>query len=176
MKNQTIAIVVILLVLVGVGAYFVGAGNLSTQDDVANHGAMMQKGGNGEVMMKKDGTDNDSLEVEDGPVDITDGYVRYSEEAFQEAVDAGMDTVLYFNASWCPMCQALDAEFERVKSEIPDDVVIFKTDYDDEVALKQKHGVTVQHTFVHVDENGDKIGDTWFGGDLNKVLQSINYL
>jgi hypothetical protein len=40
-------------------------------------------------------------------------------------------------------------------STIPDDITIFKTDYDSYGDLKTKYEVLTQHTFVQIDESGE---------------------
>lgn len=63
--------------------------------------------------------------------------------------------VLFFHASWCPQCRALDASIKAGK--IPDGVTIIKVDYDTHEKLRQKYGVTVQTTLVRVDDNGNLV-------------------
>jgi thiol-disulfide isomerase/thioredoxin len=65
------------------------------------------------------------------------------------------DVVLFFNASWCPTCkatvQSLDAD------GVPPGLTVVSVDYDAATDLKQQYGVTVQHTFVQVDEQGNPL-------------------
>lgn len=79
------------------------------------------------------------------------------------------DVILFFHASWCPTCRALNADIEANSNMIPDGVIILKTNYDTETELKKKYGVTYQHTLVQVDRNGNLI-KKWSGGS---TLQSI---
>jgi thiol-disulfide isomerase/thioredoxin len=76
-------------------------------------------------------------------------------EADPAAYHAAGDVVLFFNASWCPTCQAavesLDAD------GTPAGLTVVSVDYDSNGELKQKYGVTVQHTFVQVDESGAEL-------------------
>jgi thiol-disulfide isomerase/thioredoxin len=73
------------------------------------------------------------------------------------------DVVLFFKASWCPSCRAVDADIKANVTKIPELLTIMEVDYDNSVALKQKYGVTTQHTFVQVDESGNLI-KKWNGG------------
>ena len=41
--------------------------------------------------------------------------------------------------------------------DIPDDVVIFKVDFDNSDNLRNRYGVSIQTTIVSVDGDGDKI-------------------
>ena len=81
--------------------------------------------------------------------------------------------VLFFHASWCPNCKNADKEITASLEAVPDDVVIFKTDYDSENALKKKYGITSQHTFVYVDSEGNAI-DKWSGGSTLQILEKVN--
>lgn len=65
--------------------------------------------------------------------------------------------VLFFHATWCPTCRALDADIRARLNDIPPGVTILETDYDTTTALKQKYGVTIQGTFVQVDKNGNQL-------------------
>jgi thiol-disulfide isomerase/thioredoxin len=64
------------------------------------------------------------------------------------------EVVLFFNATWCPTCQ------ETVKNldsdGAPAGLTVVSVDYDSNQDLRQKYGVTVQHTFVVVSEDGQK--------------------
>ncbi|AZI44272.1 thioredoxin [Deinococcus psychrotolerans] len=94
-------------------------------------------------------------------------YESYSQVAFDAAKD--QQRVLFFAASWCPNCRAADADIMAKLSQIPAKVVIFKTDYDKELALKKKYGITAQHTFVLVDADGKAL-KKWAGGGLKQII------
>lgn len=81
-------------------------------------------------------------------------YTDYSED--NVAATAGTK-VLFFHAPWCPQCRELDESIRT--STIPQNTTIFKVDYDSNQALRQKYGVTLQTTFVKIDNNGDKVAD-----------------
>jgi thioredoxin 1 len=97
-------------------------------------------------------------------------YVDYMEDRFAAA--GNEKRVLFFHASWCPTCKAANKAFLRNLASIPENVVIFKTDYDSNPELKKKYGITYQHTFVQVDENGNEIAK-WNGGDLDTLKTNI---
>jgi len=63
--------------------------------------------------------------------------------------------ILFFHAPWCPQCRAIEASIKA--SNIPEGVTIFKVDYDTNQTLRQKYGVTLQTTFVKVDDQGNLI-------------------
>ncbi|MCK5216091.1 MAG: thioredoxin family protein [Candidatus Omnitrophica bacterium] len=95
-------------------------------------------------------------------------YSDYSEESFEQA--KGVKRVLYFFAPWCPSCIAGDKKLKNVS--IPEGVAVFKVDYDFSTELKSKYGVVRQHTFVQVDDQGEKIA-LWYGtaGSLSENIQ-----
>lgn len=78
-------------------------------------------------------------------------YVEYSEAAL---ADAEGTRVLFFHATWCPQCHALDDSINA--NGVPDGVTILKVDYDTNQDLRQEYGVTQQTTVVSLDDNGDK--------------------
>ncbi|CAM3697851.1 thioredoxin family protein [Deinococcus frigens] len=94
-------------------------------------------------------------------------YLPYTKAAYDAA--RGMKRVLFFHATWCPNCKAADADIVKNLGEIPGDVVIFKTDYDKEVALKKQYGITYQHSFVLVDGSGKAL-KKWAGGKLSTII------
>lgn len=79
-------------------------------------------------------------------------YVDYSPELVASTPG---DKLLFFHASWCSQCVALEEDIEA--SGVPDGVTIFKVDYDSNQDLRQEYGVTIQTTMVKVDDNGEMI-------------------
>ena len=94
-------------------------------------------------------------------------YVNYSQSTFEAAKDK--KRVYYFHANWCPICKEINKEFETKADQIPADVIVFKTDYDTEKALKQQYGIPYQHTFVYVDATGKEL-KKWNGGSLAEII------
>jgi thiol-disulfide isomerase/thioredoxin len=82
-------------------------------------------------------------------------YEPYAPEKLAKAETGKV--VLFFRASWCPTCRALDADIRGHLGSIPENVTILELDYDKSDALKQKYKVTTQHTLVQVDAKGDQI-------------------
>lgn len=81
--------------------------------------------------------------------------------------------ILFFWASWCPTCKILNDSINTNIGSIPSGVTIFKTNYDTETALRQKYGVTYQHTLVQVDKNGNMIKKWTNSPSLNDVISQI---
>jgi hypothetical protein len=57
-------------------------------------------------------------------------------------------------------------------------VTIIRVNYNDsdtdpaEEALADEYGVTYQHTFVQIDENGNEVAK-WNGGEIEELLERI---
>ncbi len=79
-------------------------------------------------------------------------YVDYYDGAIEETAGT---KVLFFHASWCPKCRALEEDI--LASEIPDNFTVFKVDFDNSNELRQRYGVTLQTTIVYVDDDGEAL-------------------
>lgn len=102
---------------------------------------------------------------------IKGSYSTYSADKLAMANNGKV--VLFFKASWCPSCRALDADIKANVENIPDGVAILEVDYDSSSDLKKKYGVTMQHTLVQVDADGNLI-NKWSGGaTLSTVAANI---
>lgn len=73
-----------------------------------------------------------------------DSYLPYDEKLLSESLKSGKKVALFFHADWCPTCRNLDENLMKERVSIPADTMIFKVNYDDSDALKQKYGVTSQ--------------------------------
>lgn len=97
-------------------------------------------------------------------------YMDYSPAAY--AVAANKKRVLYFYATWCPTCSVANEDFTFNAGQIPEDVIVFRTDYDNESELKHKYAITYQHTFVQVGAAGNELAK-WNGGGLKELLSNL---
>ncbi len=131
--------------------------NADTMDGVEATGDMMKD------EMMKDDMMKDEVSV--------GAYLPY--EASKLAMANDGDVVLFFRASWCPSCRTPDSDIKANLSAIPAGVTILDVDYDAATALKQKYGVTTQHTLVQVAADGSMI-TKWSGGStLASVVAKI---
>ena len=81
--------------------------------------------------------------------------------------------VLFFHASWCPTCKVLDKEISSSESQIPAGLTIARVDFDKETDLRKKYGVTLQHTLVQIDADGNEV-TRWSGSrDLADLLAKV---
>jgi thiol-disulfide isomerase/thioredoxin len=114
-----------------------------------------------EAMESKESDEMASAEAE--PAEAAAGaYITLAEYEGSKDMYAASDVVLFFNASWCSTCKEARENLEADPAAIPAGLTIVKVDYDDSDELKQKYGVTVQHTFVQVDADGNEIAK-WNG-------------
>jgi thiol-disulfide isomerase/thioredoxin len=114
---------------------------------------------------KQDMVDSDTAAANVG------SYEPYSPDKIARAATG--DVVLFFHASWCPSCRALQASIESNRKSIPSGLSILKADYDRESELKKKYGVTTQHTLVQVDAAGNLIAK-WSGSpNLDSLLAQV---
>ncbi len=98
-------------------------------------------------------------------------YVAY--DASKLAFAREGKVVLFFRASWCSECRALDADIRKNLDQIPANVLILDVNYDQSGELKKKYGVIYQHTLVQVDENGTMI-TKWSGSpELRDLLKEV---
>lgn len=108
-------------------------------------------------------TDSENLNAGSGE------YTGYSQTNLTDGTN-----VIFFAASWCPTCNALDDDISENLSDIPGGVTILKADFDKETSLKADYEVRTQHTLVQVDQDGNMI-KKWVGGNtLGSILAQIS--
>ncbi len=166
--NWILGALIAVLVAAG-GLYYVSSGDME-QESMMGEEAMQKP----DAMMENDAMPQDAMEADAMKKDETmmsddvdsmmmqkGSYEEYSAEKLARANEG--DVILFFRAGWCPTCRALDEDIRKNLSKIPAGVTILDVDYDSETALKQKYGVTYQHTLVQVDASGNLI-TKWSGG------------
>lgn len=153
MKSQKIilsSIIVFLLIVSGVG-YFIFQDSTDSEDSSLNEQVAT--------------TDQSSEQVASNQDAGT--FTEYDENLLANAEDG--DVVLFFKASWCITCKSLERNILKEQDQIPADLTIMTLDYDEETKLKEKYKVSVQHTLVQVDANGDLIA-RWVGGNTLETI------
>jgi len=153
---------ILLLVVVAVIIFFVTRNN---NDDVQNEAV------NEDVTQDVSAVDSEDLEIKEDMSGVSGTYEAYSPEKLAFA-DEG-NVVIFFRASWCPSCKALNEDIKDSLGNIPENLVILDADYDEETEMKQKYGVTTQHTLVQVDSEGTMI-QKWSGGStLESIIEKL---
>lgn len=89
-------------------------------------------------------------------------YVDWADYDADRTAYADSDVVLFFHAPWCPSCRATEASIDA--DGVPDGLTLVKVDFDSATELRQKYGVTYQHTYVHVDPDGTAL-KKWTGSE-----------
>ncbi len=155
-KNYIVAAIIAVVVLAG-GAF---AFSQSTNNENAEAERMAMEKKNETAAMEREAMEKDKMAKEDDAMEkagdamsVKGSYTAYDQAKLANAEKG--DVVLFFHASWCPKCQESEKNF--TSSSTPDGLTLLKVDYDDSTELKQKYGVTIQHTFVQVDKDGNEL-------------------
>lgn len=99
-------------------------------------------------------------------------YVTHDDWMMHKGAYKNTKQVLFFAASWCPDCKAIDKALMADASSIPDGVSVVKVDYDKATDLRKQYGVTMQHTFVQVDDMGKEVAQ-WSATKPADVLKGL---
>lgn len=184
-SNGTIVTTIVIIILLVIGFFAFGKSkeekneNQMMQDsgemtsEEKTEGAMMEKE-EGAMMEKTDTmmSDEKTSMNSDAMMMTSGSYEAYSLDKLAMAEKG--DVVLFFRASWCPTCRALDSDIKSNMKNIPEDLTILDVDYDNSKDLKQKYGVTYQHTLVQVDKDGNLI-KKWSGSPtLSELVKEVS--
>lgn len=119
-----------------------------------------------EAMESKESDEMHSDDMESASAEpaaaATGAYITLAQYEGSKDMYSEGDVVLFFAADWCPTCQEATKNLEADPAAIPAGLAIVRVDYDNSDELKQKYGVTVQHTFVQVDPEGNEVAK-WSG-------------
>lgn len=125
-------------------------------------GAMLKDTASSDDAMTDQETGADSMMSEQTDAMMASGGTYETYDASKLSRAGTGKVALFFRASWCPTCRALDADIRAHKGDIPKGVTILDVDYDTAKDLRDKYGVTVQHTLVQVSADGGEIAK-WVG-------------
>jgi thioredoxin 1 len=171
MKNPKLIFAIIVLVTVlGFSLYSLSQNSSQSDSSLKKEGVVMPKEDMSKVMMKKEDVSMESDKM------VGSRYVEYSKSALDNA--SNNRRVLFFYASWCPICRPADVSFKQSASKIPEDLTLIRVNYNDpetdqeEKDLAKKYGITYQHTFVQIDGIGKEIAK-WNGGQIEELLSNI---
>lgn len=142
MNKKVLVIVVVTLLLIASGvAYLLSSSDDKTakQDMIGREDKMTETAPPGTQTMTMDNSQ-------------AGAYVNYSSSAIAESSGTKL---LFFHAQWCPQCRAIEADIKQ--DGVPAGVTIIKVDYDTNQALRQKYGITLQTTFVRIDDQGNLV-------------------
>lgn len=160
-KKPSIIIALCVLSIIAI-TYF--APNIGNKDTVKTDSMVMQN------EMQPSETNSNSAET--NMDNQTKRYIDLAEFTANEAQYSNTQKVLFFHASWCPICNGIEEEIEADSSRIPTSTTLIKVDYDDNLELRKKHGVTYQYTFVQIDNDGNLV-KKWSASSLEKVINEL---
>jgi thiol-disulfide isomerase/thioredoxin len=104
----------------------------------------------------------ESMPSTQSPEAAAGNYITYDSYEAAASQYAESNVVLFFNAAWCSTCKVARDNFEASLDQIPSDLTVVVVDFDDSSELRKKYGVTVQHTFVQIDSQGEPV-KKWSG-------------
>ena len=99
-------------------------------------------------------------------------YITYDQYQASKDTYADSKVVLFFNAKWCPACRAINEALTSDPGKIPAKTTVVSVDYDQHTDLRQRYGVTTQHTFVQIDTNGEKARQ-WVSTSVDALLKEL---
>lgn len=110
---------------------------------------------NSQTSISESNTTTSEKEVIEAPSAGKLGVLEYSAAALAES-----DTkhnIIFFHAAWCTVCRSVQENLDS--AAIPDDVSIFKVDYDSDLgkSLASQYSIPIQYTMVQVDTEGKEI-------------------
>ncbi|MEQ1848970.1 MAG: thioredoxin family protein [Candidatus Peribacteraceae bacterium] len=131
---------------------------MEDKDAMVKDDAMMES----DAMKKVDSNASASVKMgEDAMMKKEDTMMEKSSAAYLAYSDGvvgnGKTSVLFFHAAWCPACRQGDKDLTSIYGAGTAGINTYKVDFDTAAALKQKYGVTSQHTFVLIDGTGKAI-------------------
>ena len=99
-------------------------------------------------------------------------YITYDQYQASKDTYADSKVVLFFNATWCPDCRAITEALTSDPGKIPAGTTVVSVDYDQHADLRQRYGVTMQHTFVQINSSGDKVRQ-WASTSTDGLLKEL---
>ncbi len=99
-------------------------------------------------------------------------YITYDQYQASKDTYADPKVVLFFNATWCPDCRAINEALTSDPGKIPAGTTVVSVDYDQHADLRQRYGVTMQHTFVQINSSGDKVRQ-WASTSTDGLLKEL---
>jgi len=183
--NKATIITLLVLALIVAGAFAYSQSNKSqtpsmmAQEEI-HQVAKDDSEASDTAMKDEEPMETDNMQKEEMTSETEDemnssGYVEYNKSEIDQISGR---RVLFFYANWCPTCRPADADFKSNAETFPADLTVTRVNYNDpdtdrdEKNLAEKYGVTYQHTFVQIDDQGQEIAK-WNGGQSKELLANI---
>ena len=104
---------------------------------------------------------------------IKGNYISYQNYETEIEKYKNSKVVMFFNAAWCSTCKIARDNFESSLDQIPSDLTIVLVDFDNSNDLRKKYGITVQHTLVQIDANGESL-KKWSGSTtIDQIVKAL---
>ncbi len=119
---------------------------------------------------------NESVREEtfgDVTVNAISRYKEFDPDVFKN--DIGKKRIYFFHANWCPTCLKIESKLKMNAKNIPDKVMVYKANYDNEIDLRKVYNVEKQCTFVVIDEKGEEI-KKWYHENIDEIFAELNQL
>lgn len=84
-------------------------------------------------------------------------YINFSAKEFEMAKAEGRPILLYYYASWCPICRVEEPVIKTLVESMAVPVAGFRVDYDTNEIMKKMFNVPYQHTTVILNTNGAEV-------------------
>lgn len=150
--------VVVLLLFVGVGILFINLNNRQV-DEIEEYEFLDEPIGS-------------TAAANNATRKISGQYFDYYSGVFDN-FEPGNTIILFFKANWCGTCSDLDKDIQANQAKIPKNIYILKVDFDKDIAMTAKYGVSVQHTLVATTYNGEMLR-RWTGSrSLKEILDHV---
>ncbi|MDP2670153.1 MAG: thioredoxin family protein [bacterium] len=126
-----------------------------------------------ETMNELFNDDTGQSEQETTQTTAMNGYFNYNADDLTTALDVGQDVVLFFYTTSCSsLCQTANTALVE-ETDFPDNVTIFRVDYDTATDLKSKYNVTSQHTFVQLNADMSAKATRQDSEDLADIISHL---
>lgn len=121
------------------------------------------------MMDSPDAAEGGVMMSDDSPLKIG-GKISFTDMDTARALAAKGPVVLFFYADWCPTCQIAMKNIDENGKKLGV-ITVVVVNYDKAHDLRGKYLVSYQHTFVQIDEHGNKLA-IWNGGGVDGILKN----
>ena len=162
-KSKIVLWGVVLLIIVGV-LFYLNKPNASDAYPELDNNAFGKSESSGEVLAGNSGA----------------MYKEFNQADYEQALSENKKILLYFYATWCPICVAEQPAIKGTFDELDNENIIgFRVNYKDsatdnyEKSLAEEFGITYQHTKVII-VNGEQSLKSLENWDKDKYIEELN--
>jgi thioredoxin-like negative regulator of GroEL len=127
-----------------------------------------------EVLQPEQVVDSPNIQVSNlTDEEIALKYFEATESDVKQKLVGQYKFALFFFADWSKTCLDMETEIKDALDQLPQDTVIAKVNFDDELNLRSQYGVTLESTVLVFDEKGTLL-ETLVSPNLEQILTSLN--